>query len=121
MGAYTGADHTRHGLVVEAEGGTLFLDEIGDIGPRGQVALLRSLDSGEVRPVGSHRISRVKPGVVTATNRLLKERILHDAIPAAGNDHHVRVDDLAGALLRRDRRRAERVHAAIAASFHSRW
>jgi DNA-binding NtrC family response regulator/tetratricopeptide (TPR) repeat protein len=78
-GAYTGADHTRHGLVVEAEGGTLFLDEIGDIGPRGQVALLRFLDSGEVRPVGSHRISRVKLGVVTATNRLLKERILHDA------------------------------------------
>jgi DNA-binding NtrC family response regulator/tetratricopeptide (TPR) repeat protein len=78
-GAYTGADHTRRGLVVEAEGGTLFLDEIGDIGPRGQVALLRFLDSGEVRPVGSHRISRVKLGVVTATNRLLKERILHDA------------------------------------------
>jgi DNA-binding NtrC family response regulator len=78
-GAYTGADHTRHGLVVEAEGGTLFLDEIGDIGPRGQVALLRFLDSGEVRPVGSHRISRVKLGVVAATNRLLKERILHDA------------------------------------------
>jgi DNA-binding NtrC family response regulator/tetratricopeptide (TPR) repeat protein len=78
-GAYTGADHTRHGLVVEAEGGTLFLDEIGDIGPRGQVALLRFLDSGEVRPVGSHRISRVKLGVVTATNRLLKERVLHDA------------------------------------------
>ena len=78
-GAYTGADRARHGLVVEAEGGTLFLDEIGDIGPRGQVALLRFLDSGEVRPVGSHRISRVKLGVVAATNRLLKERILHGA------------------------------------------
>jgi DNA-binding NtrC family response regulator/tetratricopeptide (TPR) repeat protein len=78
-GAYTGADHTRRGLVVEAEGGTLFLDEIGDIGPRGQVALLRFLDSGEVRPVGSHRISRVKLGVVAATNRLLKERILNHA------------------------------------------
>jgi two-component system response regulator HupR/HoxA len=78
-GAYTGADHTRHGLIVEAEGGTLFLDEIGDIGPRGQVALLRFLDSGEVRPVGSHRISRVKLGVVTATNRLLRERVRHDA------------------------------------------
>ncbi len=45
----------------------------------------------------------------------------HDAVPAAGNDHHIRVDDLSGALLRRDRRRAERVHAAIAVSFHSRW
>jgi two-component system, NtrC family, response regulator AtoC len=78
-GAYTGADRDRHGLVVEAEGGTLFLDEIGDIGPRGQVALLRFLDSGEVRRVGSNRISRVKLGVVTATNRLLKERILQDA------------------------------------------
>ncbi len=78
-GAFTGADRTRRGLVLEAEGGTLFLDEIGDISPRGQVALLRFLDSGEVRPVGSNRISRVKLGVVTATNRLLKERILHDA------------------------------------------
>jgi DNA-binding NtrC family response regulator/tetratricopeptide (TPR) repeat protein len=78
-GAYTGADQARRGLVVEAEDGTLFLDEIGDISPRGQVALLRFLDSGEIRPVGSSRISRVKLGVITATNRPLKERIRHDA------------------------------------------
>jgi DNA-binding NtrC family response regulator len=74
-GAYTGAGQSRLGLAVAAHGGTLFLDEIGEVGLRGQVALLRFLDSGEVRPVGSTRILHVQLGVVAATNRPLKDLV----------------------------------------------
>jgi DNA-binding NtrC family response regulator/tetratricopeptide (TPR) repeat protein len=74
-GAYTGAGQSRLGLAVAAHSGTLFLDEIGEVGLRGQVALLRFLDSGEVRPVGSTRILHVQLGVVAATNRPLKELV----------------------------------------------
>jgi DNA-binding NtrC family response regulator/tetratricopeptide (TPR) repeat protein len=74
-GAYTGAGQSRPGLAVAAQGGTLFLDEIGEVGLRGQVALLRFLDSGEVRLVGSTRILHVQLGVVAATNRSLKDLV----------------------------------------------
>jgi DNA-binding NtrC family response regulator len=74
-GAYTGAGQSRLGLAVAADSGTLFLDEIGEVGLRGQVALLRFLDSGEVRPVGSTRILHVQLGVVAATNRPLKDLV----------------------------------------------
>jgi DNA-binding NtrC family response regulator len=74
-GAFTGAGQSRPGLAVAANGGTLFLDEIGEVGIRGQVALLRFLDSGEVRAVGSTRIVHVQLGVVAATNRPLKELV----------------------------------------------
>ena len=74
-GAYTGAGRSRPGLAVAAHGGTLFLDEIGEVGLRGQVALLRFLDSGEVRLVGSTRILHVQLGVVAATNRSLKDLV----------------------------------------------
>jgi DNA-binding NtrC family response regulator len=67
-GAFTGAVSARHGLFEEAGRGTIFLDEIGDISPRLQVALLRVLDSGEIRRVGSSRTRKVSCRVMAATN-----------------------------------------------------
>jgi DNA-binding NtrC family response regulator len=67
-GAFTGAVESRAGLIRETAGGTLFLDEVGELVPAGQAALLRFLDSGEVRSVGGRRVaSDVR--LVAATNR----------------------------------------------------
>ncbi len=74
-GAFTGADRKRGGLILEAEEGTLFLDEIGDLDARSQTALLRFLDSGEVRALGSSVIRTVRVGVVAATHHPLPDRI----------------------------------------------
>jgi transcriptional regulator with PAS, ATPase and Fis domain len=68
-GAFTGADRTRRGLIVSAEGGTLFLDEIGELELRLQAKLLRFLETGEVRPLGSESLRAVDVRVVAATNR----------------------------------------------------
>ena len=54
-GAFTGASAQRHGLIEEAEGGTLFLDEIGETSPQFQVKLLRVLQEGEFKRVGSSK------------------------------------------------------------------
>jgi DNA-binding NtrC family response regulator len=67
-GAFTSADRASKGLFEATGNGTLFLDEIGDISPRLQSALLRVLETGEVRPVGSPVTRRVQCRVVTATN-----------------------------------------------------
>ncbi len=69
-GAFSGAGKARHGLVAAAQGGTLFLDEIGDASASLQVSLLRLLENGEYRPVGSDRTERATVRVVAATNRL---------------------------------------------------
>lgn len=74
-GAFTGADRRRAGLALEAENGTLFLDEIGDLPPRAQGAVLRFLDSGEVRSLGSSVIRRVRVGLVAATQEPLAEAV----------------------------------------------
>jgi two-component system NtrC family response regulator len=74
-GAYTGAVTAREGLIRKARGGTLFLDEVGDLGDRAQGALLRFLDSGELRALGSSRVVRVSLGVVSATHRALSELV----------------------------------------------
>ena len=71
-GAFTGAHEDRIGLFQQADGGTLFLDEIGDTSPAFQVKLLRALQEGEIRPVGSARTVPVDVRIVAATNRDLE-------------------------------------------------
>ena len=75
-GAFTGAIESRIGLFQQADGGTLFLDEIGETSPAFQVKLLRALQEGEVRPVGSPRPVAVNVRVITATNRNLEADVL---------------------------------------------
>jgi two-component system response regulator HupR/HoxA len=71
-GAFTGAHEDRIGLFQQADGGSLFLDEIGDTSPAFQVKLLRALQEGEVRPVGSPRSVPVDVRIIAATNRDLE-------------------------------------------------
>lgn len=72
-GAFTGAYEDRIGLFQQADGGTIFLDEIGETSPAFQVKLLRALQEGEIRPVGSPRSVSVNVRVIAATNRNLEE------------------------------------------------
>ncbi len=68
-GAFTGATGMKIGLVAAAEGGTLFLDEIGEMPGPMQVSLLRFLDHGEYRPVGSTRTLHADARIIGATNQ----------------------------------------------------
>ena len=68
-GAFTGATGAKIGLVAAAEGGTLFLDELGEMPAAMQVSLLRFLDRGEYRPVGSTRTLQADVRIVGATNQ----------------------------------------------------
>ncbi|NOY13269.1 MAG: AAA domain-containing protein [Deltaproteobacteria bacterium] len=74
-GSFTGAVADKKGLFEAASGGTIFLDEIGDITPKLQAELLRVLDSGEIKPVGSNQTSRVDVRIIAATNKPLEEGI----------------------------------------------
>lgn len=67
-GAFTGAAQSHVGFFEEAGTGTLFLDEIGELEPRLQTALLRVLEDGKFRPVGSRRDKQFAGRVVAATN-----------------------------------------------------
>jgi len=74
-GAFTGAVADKRGLFEEARGGTLFLDEIGEMSPPLQVRLLRALETGEVRAVGSTRAASVDARVIAATHRELERAV----------------------------------------------
>ncbi|MHC4921037.1 MAG: sigma 54-interacting transcriptional regulator, partial [Planctomycetota bacterium] len=74
-GAFTGATSNKKGLFEAADGGVLFLDEIGDLPLDLQKKLLRVLQEGEVRPVGSSNTVTVDVRLVTATNRNLEDMI----------------------------------------------
>ncbi len=74
-GAFTGAEQDRKGLLEEAQGGTVFLDEIGDMQMELQAKMLRFLQTGEIRPVGSNQVKIVNVRIIAATNRNLEEAI----------------------------------------------
>jgi len=74
-GSFTGAMSDRRGLWEEAEGGTLFLDEIGETSLAMQVKLLRALQEGEIRRVGSGVTRKVDARIIAATNRNLEEEV----------------------------------------------
>lgn len=74
-GAFTGAVEDRVGLFERADGGTVFLDEIGEVSPAFQVKLLRVLQEGEIRPLGSGRTRKVNVRVIAATNKNLETEV----------------------------------------------
>jgi DNA-binding NtrC family response regulator len=74
-GAFTGAIVAKKGLFEDADGGTLLLDEIGDMELGAQAALLRVLESGEVRRVGETRAIGVDVRIIASTNRDLENAI----------------------------------------------
>lgn len=72
-GAFTGANAQRVGLIEAADGGTLFLDEIGELPPSAQARLLRFIQEGEIRRIGSVESSSVNVRLICATHRNLLE------------------------------------------------
>ncbi|HEY6837859.1 MAG TPA: sigma-54 dependent transcriptional regulator [Geobacteraceae bacterium] len=74
-GAFTGADHARDGLILQADGGTLFLDEIGELPLALQRTFLRVLQEHRFRPLGSSRELESHFRLVAATNRNLDDMV----------------------------------------------
>ena len=74
-GAFTGADRTRDGAFREAQGGTVFLDEVGELPLSQQARLLRVLETGEVRRVGSAKPESVDVRILAATHRDLPQMV----------------------------------------------
>jgi two-component system response regulator HupR/HoxA len=74
-GSFTGAISDRLGLFPAADGGTVFLDEISEVSPSFQVSLLRFLQEGEVKPVGTHESKHCNVRIIAASNRPLKDLV----------------------------------------------
>jgi two-component system response regulator AtoC len=74
-GAFSGAGRATKGLFAEAADGTVFLDEIGDIPAPFQRALLRVLDAGEIRAVGSAAARTIRCRIIAATNANLERMV----------------------------------------------
>lgn len=74
-GAFTGATENKKGLFEAVHNGTIFLDEIGDMPLSLQTKLLRVLQNGEIRPIGSNEVKKVDVRIITATNRDLEKLI----------------------------------------------
>ncbi|MDC0936228.1 sigma-54 dependent transcriptional regulator [Pirellulales bacterium] len=74
-GSFTGASTAKPGLFEVADGGTLFVDEIGELSPTLQPKLLRVLEDGSLRRVGSLKERRVDVRIVAATNRDLAQEV----------------------------------------------
>jgi len=74
-GAFTGADRSKKGLLEQAHGGTLFLDEIGDMSVEMQKKLLRVLQEGEVRPLGSNQVTKVDVRLLAASHEDLEQMV----------------------------------------------
>ena len=72
-GAFTGASRKKQGKFELANNGTLFLDEIGDMPLQLQAKLLRTIESGEVEPLGAEQPIKIDVRIVTATNQNLEE------------------------------------------------
>ena len=74
-GSFTGAISNKEGLFEVADKGTIFLDEIGDTSPALQLGLLRVLQEGEIKPVGSTESKKVDVRIIAATNRNLEDDV----------------------------------------------
>jgi DNA-binding NtrC family response regulator len=121
-GAFSGADQKRPGMFEAADGGTLFLDEIGELPLDVQPALLRALQFGEIRPVGSDQVRHVDVRFLAATHRDLRAdvkdgrfredlfyrlAVLELKVPAL-RDRSDDIEPLAQAFLRRESARSGR-------------
>jgi len=77
-GSFTGAHADKRGLFDEAHGGTAFLDEVGELTPMAQVKMLRFLQNGEVRRVGTTESRNLDVRIIAATNRNLEKSVEQD-------------------------------------------
>ncbi len=75
QGAFTGASKDRQGLFAEAHGGTLFMDEITNLPLELQSKLLRVLQEGEIRPLGSNQQRKVDVRIITASSIALRQLV----------------------------------------------
>jgi two-component system response regulator HupR/HoxA len=74
-GSFTGAVKDKKGLFEIAHGGTVFLDEVAEMSPAMQTSLLRVLQEGEIKPLGSDRSKKVDVRVISATNKNLEKEV----------------------------------------------